>query len=115
MSTTYIVNIKQTKPSLTRVNLLPVSSSQISHGVSVMAIDESADGRLVGVAINSIKKRGDPPGPDDFLNWIDPQKDPKMYRIMSFLQQLASDIDFFGQYGVDRVCVFRILSQFKKC
>ncbi|XP_027219049.1 arylalkylamine N-acetyltransferase-like 2 [Penaeus vannamei] len=82
----------------------------ISHGVSVMAIDESADGRLVGVAINSIKKRGDPPGPDDFLNWIDPQKDPKMYRIMSFLQQLASDIDFFGQYGVDRFMSFELLN-----
>lgn len=68
-----------------------------------MALDEAADGRMVGVAINSIKRRGDAPGPDDFLAWIDPQKDPKMFKIMSFLTHLASDIDFFSQYSVEKV------------
>lgn len=68
-----------------------------------MALDESADNRLVGVAINSIKRRGDPPGPDDFLAWIDQRKDPKMYKIISFLTQLASDIDFYSQYNTDKV------------
>ncbi|KAK8722146.1 hypothetical protein OTU49_012500 [Cherax quadricarinatus] len=90
--------------------LSKVLPHMISHGVSVMAIDESANGRLVGVAINSIKRRGDTPGPDDFLAWIDPQKDPKMYKIISFLTKLASDIDFFGQYGVDKFLNFELLN-----
>ncbi|XP_064119184.1 uncharacterized protein LOC135224264 [Macrobrachium nipponense] len=90
--------------------LSKVLPHMISHGVSVMAIDEAAEGRLVGVAINSIKRRGDPPGPDDFLAWIDPKKDPKMYRIISFLTQLAGDIDFYGNYNVDRFLSFELLN-----
>ncbi|XP_071540774.1 arylalkylamine N-acetyltransferase 1-like [Panulirus ornatus] len=90
--------------------LSKVLPHMISHGVSVMAIDESSNGRLVGVAINSIKKRGDAPGPDDFLAWIDPQRDPKMFKIISFLTQLASDIDFFGQYKVDKFFNFELLN-----
>ncbi|XP_063884852.1 uncharacterized protein LOC135113534 [Scylla paramamosain] len=90
--------------------LSKVLPHMIDHGVSVMAIDESAEGRLVGVAINSIKKRGDAPGPDDFLAWINPQKDPKMFKIISFLSQLASDIDFYGQYNVDKFLNFELLN-----
>ncbi|KAG7154857.1 Dopamine N-acetyltransferase-like [Homarus americanus] len=90
--------------------LSKVLPHMISHGVSVMAIDESANGRLVGVAINSIKRRGDAPGPDDFLAWIDPKKDPKMFKIISFLTQLASDIDFFSQYSVEKFFNFELLN-----
>lgn len=70
-----------------------------------MALDESEEGQghLVGVAINSVKLKGQPRGPDDFLSWISPQKDPKMYRILSFLNQVAADIDFYSNYNVDKV------------
>ena len=67
-----------------------------------MAVDEEK-GNLVGVAVNGIKLKGQPQGQDEFLTWIDPQKDPKMYRIISFLQLVTQDIDFFNAYGVDKV------------
>ncbi|XP_076068967.1 arylalkylamine N-acetyltransferase 1-like [Oratosquilla oratoria] len=90
--------------------LSKVLPHMISHGVSIMAVDENNDGKLVGVAVNSVKTRGDPPGPDDFLAWIEPDKDPKMYKIISFLTKLASDIDFFSTYSVNRVFNFDLLN-----
>ncbi|CAL4159398.1 unnamed protein product [Meganyctiphanes norvegica] len=92
--------------------LSKVLPHMIAHGMSLMAIDESpeGDGRLVGVAINSVKLKGAVGGPDDFLNWIDPQKDPKMYRIISFLSHLAEDIDFYGNYSVDKFFNFEMLN-----
>ncbi|KAL7639620.1 UNVERIFIED_CONTAM: hypothetical protein RMT77_010121 [Armadillidium vulgare] len=84
----------------------------IRHEVSVMAQDESEEGqgRLVGVAINSVKLKGQPRGPDDFLTWLNPQKDPKMYRILSFLNQVAADIDFYSNYNVDKLFFFELLN-----
>ena len=67
-----------------------------------MAVDETNE-KLVGVAVNGIKNKGQDQGEDEFLTWIDKQKDPKMYRIISFLQLITSDIDFFKDYDVDRV------------
>ena len=42
-------------------------------------------------------------GLDEFLAWVDPQKDPKMFRIISFLRQVADEVDFFEKYQVDKV------------
>ena len=42
-------------------------------------------------------------GHDEFLTWIDPQKDPKMFRIISFLRHVSGEVDFFDKYGVEKV------------
>jgi len=87
-------------------NLLPYL---IRHGVSVAAFDE-ADDKLVGVAINRLKVKNQEPGLDDLISWIDPQKDPKMFRIASFLQQVSEQIDYFEKYQVEKLLSFELLN-----
>ncbi|KAF2351086.1 Acyl-CoA N-acyltransferase [Trinorchestia longiramus] len=88
-------------------NLLPYI---IRHSVSVVAVDEHNNNKIVGVAINSIKGKDATPGLDDFLAWIDPQKDPKIFRIISFLRHVAHEVDFYEKYGVDRIMQFDLLN-----
>ena len=70
-----------------------------------MATDDSEEGqgKMVGISINSVRLKGQPRGPDDFLTWVDPQKEPKIHKILKFVNQVSSDIDYYNNYGVEKV------------
>ena len=51
----------------------------------------------------TLQMKNNEPGLDEFLAWIEPQKDPKMFRIVSFLRHVAGEVNLFDKYGVDKV------------
>ena len=63
----------------------------------------SKDLQLDVIASYFFQVKDQEPGLDEFLAWIEPQKDPKMFRIISFLRHVSGEVDFFDKYGVDKV------------
>ncbi|KAH8269874.1 hypothetical protein KR018_009111 [Drosophila ironensis] len=71
----------------------------ITHGTSLVALDENNAGRLVGFVLAEPKTPEDFQTPQEVLDKVQPDVRP----ILSFGNEVKQKANFFGAYGVDKL------------